>query len=44
VGRAAHIDEMPPEEHNPKVDFLPTKMQSYGGWYVQVVIPGLPPI
>ena len=42
--RAAHIDEMPPEKHNPKIDFLPTKMQSYEGWYVQVVIPGIPPI
>jgi hypothetical protein len=30
--------------HNPKVDILPTKMQSHDGWYVQAVIPGLPPI
>jgi hypothetical protein len=28
----------------PKVEFRPIKMQRYDGWYVQVVISGMPPI
>jgi hypothetical protein len=37
-----HTDEMHPDDT--KIAFLPTKMQSYDGRYVQVVIPSLPPI
>jgi hypothetical protein len=47
LGRAArsgHTDGMQPSKNDPKVEFRPTKMQSYDGWYVQVVIPGIPPI
>jgi hypothetical protein len=31
-------------KNEPQVAFRPTKMQAYDGWYVQVVIAGLPPL
>jgi hypothetical protein len=34
----------PPKNHDQKIEFRPTKMQSYDGWYVQLLIPGLPPL
>jgi hypothetical protein len=37
------ICEEPPTP-TPKVEFRPTNMQNYDGWYVQVVMPGVPPI
>jgi hypothetical protein len=40
----AHINGMAPPKKDPQIEFQPTKMQSYDGWYVQVIIPGVPPI
>jgi hypothetical protein len=44
VGRSGHTDGMRPAKNDPIVEFWPTKMQSYDGSYVQVIIPGIPPI
>jgi hypothetical protein len=35
---------MQPPEKKPEVVFTPTKMQSFDGWYVQAMVPGVPPI
>ena len=35
---------MQPPKDKREVVFTPTKMQSFDGWYVQAIIPGVPPI
>lgn len=42
--RERHSETMPPITPKPKIEFRPTEMKSGSGWFVQVLLPRLPPL
>jgi hypothetical protein len=39
-----HNERMSPTKAKPNIEFRPTEMRSGSGWYVQVVLPSVPPL